>query len=26
LNESSDAAERWQVFRAAFEAWKRVGR
>lgn len=25
LNESSDAAERWQDFRAAFEAWKRVG-
>lgn len=26
LNESSAAAERWQDFRAAFEAWKRVGR
>lgn len=26
LNENSDAAERWQDFRAAFEAWKRVGR
>ena len=26
LNESSSAAERWQDFRAAFEAWKRVGR
>ncbi|MBC8718203.1 hypothetical protein [Ochrobactrum sp. Marseille-Q0166] len=25
LNESSDAANRWQDFRAAFEAWKRVG-
>ncbi|MFC7064857.1 hypothetical protein [Brucella rhizosphaerae] len=26
LNENSAAAERWQDFRAAFEAWKRVGR
>ncbi|WP_421565231.1 hypothetical protein [Ochrobactrum sp. EDr1-4] len=26
LNESSAAAERWQNFRAAFEAWKRAGR
>ncbi|MFD1197391.1 hypothetical protein ACFQ3K_03485 [Brucella gallinifaecis] len=26
LNESSAAAERWQDFRAAFEAWKRAGR
>ena len=26
LNENSAAAERWQNFRAAFEAWKRVGR
>ncbi|PQZ51899.1 hypothetical protein CQ052_05175 [Ochrobactrum sp. MYb15] len=26
LNENSAAAERWQDLRAAFEAWKRVGR
>ena len=26
LNENSAAAERWQNFRAAFEAWKRAGR
>lgn len=26
LNENSAAAERWQDFRAAFEAWKRAGR
>lgn len=26
LNENSAAADRWQNFRAAFEAWKRAGR